>query len=65
MNKPPRSGTNAAPSPSQGEGWDGGKESIEASTPTLTRPLPGGGNLGRTAAQLALGSPFSTTDHPV
>ena len=31
-----------APSPSQGEGWDGGK--VHVSTPTLALPLPGGGD---------------------
>ncbi len=36
-----------APSPFQGEGWDGGKNvgsKVHVSTPTLTLPLHGGGN---------------------
>ncbi|MFA5826646.1 MAG: DNA polymerase I [Gallionellaceae bacterium] len=36
-------GATNAPSPSQGEGWDGG-ESRKASTPSLALPLQGGGN---------------------
>jgi hypothetical protein len=39
-----------APSPLQGEGWDGGRvvetprRYLERTTPTLTLPLQGGGN---------------------
>lgn len=47
-------GHTTAPSPSQGEGWDGGKslggsknpENFTSSTPSLTLPLPGGGDRG-------------------
>ncbi|MDD5034262.1 MAG: carbamoyltransferase HypF [Methylococcaceae bacterium] len=45
----------STPSPLQGEGWDGGRDSLNPgappshrrSTPTLTLPLPGGGDLCR------------------
>jgi len=60
----PAGAPTTTPSPSQGEGWDGGKglggsenpENLTTSTPTLTLPLPGGGDV--VVAEIA------TSTHP-